>query len=76
METFYVQLRDCPEIPVEAPDKFSAMKAYLKFCGILSTVHPVEVLSEAEMDQTPELQDRKLRAERLAADRRWNCRAT
>jgi hypothetical protein len=81
LQTFYVQLitrtpgenvkQDCPEIPVKAADKYEAQAAYAKFCGILATDKPISVLAVSEIPA-----NRKSQADKLAAENRWDCRAS
>lgn len=90
LETFYCKLRDCPEIPVRAPGKYEAQLRYFEFCGVLNTINKLEVRSVAEMtgldlegrskskdpDKVPTLDERRVAADKLAKEKRWDVKAT
>jgi hypothetical protein len=84
-DIFYCKLKDCPEIPVRAPGKYEAQETYFKFCGVLDTINKLEIRSVAEMtgpdktakdpDAVPTLDERRLAADKLAKEKRWDVKA-
>lgn len=50
---FLVQLNDCAPLIMEASDRYAAIEAYYKACGVLSTIHKPSVSSAAKPSDPP-----------------------